>query len=259
MSPFASAERPEAIRDAIKSCEQLLAKEQPSEIAWKGDAVRPLMRSPDLPTSKVAPGVQPVNEGGLKDIGEAATKIRRAREAVYEILDGENACSAWFRRTDARVAAAFLSLTFSVDDDGSKRVVKERNDRGIWIEHGPYIARTHEGTGPGTTVTINGNGAFFRTRGDVYKIEWTGSIGNDTGSWRHLHVGPFDGGTLGAQVVTLLHELAHVIGAVPSDDSSVGGFALSQENTELILRHCQSEAGATARKMRLLAKFSGTL
>src|SRR6266700_4671634 len=252
MSPFASAERPEAIRDAIKSCEQLLAKEQPSEIAWKGDAVRPLMRSPDLPTSKVAPGVQPVNEGGLKDIGEAATKIRRAREAVYEILDGENACSAWFRRTDARVAAAFLSLTFSVDDDGSKRVVKERNDRGIWIEHGPYIAKTHEGTGPGTIVTINGNGAFFRTTGEVYKIEWPGAMGNDTGTSRHLHVGPFDGGTLQAQIVTLLHELAHVIGAVPSDDSYVVSFARSQENTELILRYCQAEADKAGKRLKVL-------
>jgi hypothetical protein len=259
MSPFASAERPEAIRDAIKSCEQLLAKEQSSEIAWKDEAVRPLMWSPDLPTSKVAPRVQPVNEGGLKDIGNAATNISRAREAVYEILDGENACSAWFRRTDPRVAATFLSLAFSVDEDGSKRVVKERNDSGIWIEHGPYIARTHEGTGPGTTVTINGNGAFFRTRGDVHKIEWTGSVGNDTGSWRHLHVGPFDGGTLEAQIVTLLHELAHVIAAVPSDDWSAGGFARSQENTELILRHCRGETGATARKKRLLAKLGGNL
>jgi len=57
--------------------------------------------------------------------------------------------------------------------------------------------------------------------------------------------------------LTLLHELAHVIGAVPSDDSSVGGFARSQENTELIVRHCQGEAGATARKTRLLAKLGG--
>ncbi len=259
MSPFASALRTEAIREAIKFCEQLLAKEQSSEIAWKDEAVRPLTRSPDLPTGKLAPGGRPVHQGGLKDIGVAATNISRARDTVYEILDGENACSAWFRRTDPRVAATFLSLAFWVDEYGSKRVVKERNDRGIWIEHGPYIARTYEGTGPGTTVTINGNGAFFRTRGDVYKIKWTGSIGNQTGSWRHLHVGPFDGGTLEAQVVTLLHELAHVIGAVPSDDSSVGGFIRSQENTELILRHCQGEAGATARKMRLLSKLTGNL
>ena len=217
------------------------------------------MRSPDLPTSKLVPAVHPVNEGGLKDIGEAASKITRAREAVFEILDGENACSAWFRRTDPRVAATFLSLIFSVDEDGSKRVVQERNDRGIWIAHGPYIARTHEGTGHGTTVTINGNGAFFRSRGDVHKIDWIGSIGTDTGGWRHLHVGPFDGGTLETQIVTLLHELAHVIGAVPSDDSSMGGFTRSQQNTELILRYCQGEASATARKTRLLAKLGGNL
>jgi hypothetical protein len=257
IAPFSGAERPEAIRDAIKFCEQLLAKKQSSEIAWKDDAVRPLMPPPDLPTGKLAPSVHFGSESGLKDIGEAATNIGRAREAVYGILDGGNACSAWFRKTDPRVAATFLSLTFSVDEDGSKRVVKERNDRGTWIEHGPYIARTHEGTGPGTKVTINGNGAFFRNRGYVYRIEWTGSIGNDTGSPRHLHLGPFDGGSLEAQIVTLLHELAHVIGAVPSDDSSVASFARSQENTDLILRHCQAEADRTARKTRLLAKLSG--
>jgi hypothetical protein len=253
MSSFASGERPEAIDDAIKSCKQVPAKEQSSEIAWKDDAVRPLMRSPDLPTSKLAPGVHPVNEGGLKDIGEAASNIARAREAVYEILDSENACSAWFRRTDPKVAATFLSLTFSVDEDGSKRVIRERNDRGNWTDHGPYIARTHEGTGPGTTVTINGNGAFFRTTGDVYKFEWAGSIGKDTGSSRHLHVGPFDGGTLEAQIVTLLHELAHVIGAVPSDDSSLVGFTRSQENTELILHHCQSKAEAAGKRLKVLS------
>jgi hypothetical protein len=253
IAPFPRAERPEAIPDAIEFCEQLLAKEQSSEISWKDGAVRPVVRWPDLPTSKLAPSAHPVNENGLKDIGEAATNIARAREAVHEILDGENACSAWFSRTDPRVAAMFLSLTFSVDEDGSKQIVKERNDRGVWIEHGPYIARTHEGTGPGTTVTINGNGAFFRSRGEVYKIEWPGAMGNDTGTSRHLHVGPFDGGTLQAQIVTLLHELAHVIGAVPSDDSSVVGFARSQENTELILRYCQAEADKAGKRLKVLS------
>src|SRR6266478_6199431 len=42
MPPFASALRTEAIREAIKFCEQLLAKEQSLEIAWKDEAVGPL-------------------------------------------------------------------------------------------------------------------------------------------------------------------------------------------------------------------------
>jgi len=77
-------------------------------------------------------------------------------------------------------------------------------------------------------------------------------MGNDTGTSRHLDVGPFDGGTLQAQIVTLLHELAHVIGAVPSDDSSVVGFARSQENTELILRYCQAEADKAGKRLKVL-------
>jgi hypothetical protein len=207
----------------------------------------------DLPPDKAGSTVLVTSEAGLRDIGEQGTNITRAREAVAEILTAENACSAWFHQRDPQVAATFTSLNILVDEDGPKHVIKERNDRGIWIEHGPYIARTHQGTGRGTEITINGNGAFFRRVGDVYKLDWVGSLENDTGSWRHLHIGPFDGGTLPAQIITLLHELAHVISAIPSDDSSVVGFARSQENTDLILHQCQSEAGAASGRLKLLS------
>jgi hypothetical protein len=253
ISPFFSAERPEAIPDAIKFCERLLAEERPPEIAWRDDEVDPLRHPGDLPTNKPAPTLRVDREAGLKDIGEEGISIARAREAVSEILEGRNACSAWFGQLDPQVAATFQSLTVSVDDDGPKHVIKERDGRGNWIEHGPYVAKTHQGSGPGTTITVNANGAFFRTRGDVYKLQWTGSIENDTGTWRHLHIGPFDGGSLQGQVIALLHELAHVIGAVPSDGSSLVGFARSHENTELILRHCQAAADAAGKRPKLLS------
>jgi hypothetical protein len=210
-------------------------------------APRPVIGSNREPSKPAA------REPALRDIGEAGTKISRARGAVLEILKGSNACSEWFRHSDPEAAATFSTLLIAVDENGAKHVVKERHDAGGWIEHGPYIARTWQGAGPGATIIVNGNGAFFRSTGDLYKVEWRGGMENDTGAWRHLHIGPFDGGSLQAQIIALLHELAHVIGALPSDDSSVVGFGLSQENTNLILHYCQSEANATVKRQKLLS------
>ena len=188
----------------------------------------------------------------LKDIGLEGTTIARVRRAVLEILDNENKCSSWFRRSDPDVSATFRSLNFSVDEEGSDRVIREQNDRGAWIEHGPYIARTRQNTGPGTTVTVNANGAFFRRKGEIYKIKCFGGDQSETGSWRHLDIGPYDGGSLPAQVIAVLHELAHVINAIPVDDTSPIGFIRSHQNTELVLHYCKSEVSASPNRLRLV-------
>jgi hypothetical protein len=194
-----------------------------------------------MPAVKPEPRLQPVGGPALTDVGEEGSNISHAREAVLEILQGTNACSDWFRQTDIQVATTFLTLRYSVDEDGDSHVIKERSDRGNWIEHGPYIARTWQQAGPGTRITINGKGAFFRKRGDLYQIAWPGSIGVSVSKWTLIHIGPYDGGTLKAQLTVLLHELAHVIGAIPEDDSSRFGPNRSQENTALILQHCKRE------------------
>jgi hypothetical protein len=195
-------------------------------------------------------GVSPPEE--LKDIGEEGTTIARVRQATLEILESENNCSAWFRHFDPDVSATFRSLNFSVDEDGSDRVIKERNDRGVWIEHGPYIARTRQNAGPRATVTINANGAFFRRKDEIYKVNWLGAEERETGTWRYLRVGPYDGATLQAQVIAALHELAHVINAIPWDDSTSVGFYRSQENTELVLRYCRTEVTGSPKRLRLV-------
>ena len=74
----------------------------------------------------------------------------------------------------------------------------------------------------------------------------------ETGILRNIHVGPYDGGTLRAQIVTLLHELAHVVGAIPEDDSRKFGPGRSQQNTELVLRHCKAVAEASAKRSVLI-------
>jgi hypothetical protein len=219
---------------------------------WR-DAERTRVGSRAVAVAKPDSALPAGRESVLKDIGMEGTNISRARQAVLEILKDTNTCSEWFRQSDPQIADTFSSLSIAVDEDGAKHVIKERNDEGIWIEHGPYIARTWQSAGAGTTVTLNANGAFFRTTGDLYKLEWSGGMENDTGLWRHLHIGPFDGGSLQAQAIALLHELGHVIGAIPSDDASTVGFARSQENTNLILRHCQSQASTLGKRSKLLS------
>jgi hypothetical protein len=93
-------------------------------------------------------------------------------------------------------------------------------------------------------VTINANGAFFRQKGEIYQVKWFGAAESQTGSWRHLDVGPYDGGSLPAQVISVLHELAHVINAIPGDDTSPIGFIRSHRNTEFVLHYCKSQVSA---------------
>ncbi len=237
-----------------QACEKSLLDGPPRELLSRGTA--PAMAKPsifpnnDWNLGSPGIGVSPPEE--LKDIGEEGTTIARVRQATLEILESENNCSAWFRHFDPDVSATFRSLNFSVDEDGSDRVIKERNDRGVWIEHGPYIARTRQNAGPGASVTINANGAFFRRKDEIYKVNWLGAEERETGTWRYLRVGPYDGATLQAQVIAALHELAHVINAIPWDDSTSVGFYRSQENTELVLRYCRTEVTGSPKRLRLV-------
>ena len=238
-----------------QTCKEFLLDGPPQQLLSRG-----------TPSATVKPSVPPINDlilgshpvpvsrpEELKDIGLEGTTIARVRQAVLEILESENKCSAWFRHSDPDVSATFRSLDFSVDEAGSDRVIREQNDRGAWIEHGPYIARTGQNTGPGTTVTINANGAFFRQKGEIYKVKWFRAAESQTGSWKHLYIGPYDGASLPGQVTTVLHELAHVINAIPWDEgTSPIGFIRSQQNTELVLHYCKSEVGASPNRLRLV-------
>jgi len=237
-----------------QACEKFLLDGPPRELLSRGPAPA-MVKSSIFPNNDLnlgSPGIGVSRREELKDIGEEGTTIARVRQATLEILESENNCSAWFRYFDPDVSATFRSLNFSVDEDGPDRVIKERNDRGAWIEHGPYIARTRQNAGPGATVIINANGAFFRRKDEIYRVNWLGAAEWQTGTWRYLRVGPYDGGTLQAQVIAALHELAHVINAIPWDDSTRVGFYRSQENTELVLRYCRSEVTGSPKRLRLV-------
>jgi hypothetical protein len=237
-----------------QTCKALLLARPPRELLSSGtpSAMVKLSLPPNNGLTRGSHSVAAPRPEELKDIGLEGTTIARVRQAVLQILESENKCSAWLRHSDPQVSATFRSLNFSVDEEGSDRVIRERNDLGAWIEHGPYIASTRQNTGPGTTVTINARGAFFRQKGEIYKIKWFGADETETGYWKHLDIGPYDGGTLPAQVIAVLHELAHVINAIPADDASPIGFIRSQQNTELVLHYCKSQVSASRNRLRLV-------
>jgi hypothetical protein len=191
-----------------------------------------------------------INDGNhaphLHNTGDGADLLASSRKVVLTILQEENACSVWFREFDPQVVSTFLSLNYSVEKNGPQHVIREKVAGGDWIEHGPYVARTIQASGPGATVTINRSGAFFRDRGDVYRLDWPAGMAIETGDRRVIHVGPYQGGTLRAQIITLLHELAHVVDAIPEDDSSRFGPARSQKNTDIIVQQCKHSVDSLA-------------
>ena len=167
--------------------------------------------------------------------------VAPARQAMIALLSTENACSDWLTQSDSDVLETFRSLNYRILKSGPDYVVKERGDNGDWIEHGPYIASTAQNGGRGATILINANGAFFHSMGDIYMRAWSTGVPLRTGRARMIHAGPYDGGSFRAQIVTLLHELAHAVGAIPEDDPARFGVGKSQKNTELVLLHCKSD------------------
>ena len=198
-------------------------------------SVHPADSLPEVPdsTSRI------VGQPSIRASGNEAVAIAHASSAVLDILRSSNSCSAWFVKSDPSIVETFVSLQFWIERDGPGHITKERGDHGDWIEHGPYVARTSESTGRGTNVAINAHGAFFQNKAEVFKISWEQGYELPTNTWRPLHAGPYQGATAKAQILTLLHEFAHIVGAIPSDGLTPSGLNRSQENTETILKYCK--------------------
>jgi hypothetical protein len=177
----------------------------------------------------------------LRAMGKAGQMISRAREKALQILENQNACSAWFQRKDSNPAATFRTLSFELDRKGDEYILESR-DLGPWnIFRSPYVARVMQGDGSYATVTINAKGAFFRAQATVQEIHKEGGPRVFRGD-RILRVGPYTGETLSAQVVTLLHEFGHLIDLLPTDWDDLDGKSL--HNTDEVLRHCGATVDA---------------
>jgi hypothetical protein len=208
------------------------------------DRPEPTIRAavePCAPSLRVAAGCAPAKDyvrDDLNTLGKQGQSILRARDKVLQILQAQNACSAWYRTKDPDPAATFRTLTFALDRDGDVYVRSIPEPGGIQLIRNPYVASVIQGGGPSSTVTLNINGAFFFSMGTLVDDRSEGGPLSFRGA-RPIQVGPYSGGSFRAQVLALLHEFGHVIDLLPADRDDYEGK--SRQNTADVLHVCRAQ------------------
>lgn len=186
-------------------------------------------------------------EAELLALGKRGQEILTARNAVLSILEGNNACSSWYREKDPDAVEMFRSLHFALDTKDSGMIHRLASPNQSWIFVQPYVARARQFVGPGSTITINMRGAFFEDVSGVMVVSDEGGASYSS-TPRSLRVGDYSGGTQLARVLTILHEFGHVIDLLPLDAGFRDAPEVSVENTRQVVQHCKPEMLAAAKK-----------
>lgn len=197
-----------------------------------------------------APPLDDLIESELQSIGPAGLAIARARRQVLEILREGSACSAWYASVDPDASAKFASLHFEVDAGGETTAVGQYTYAGLLYRE-PYVARAQQDVGSGSTITLNAHGAFFVARAPARHTSRNGVPAGPQPPIE-LHVGDYPGGTLRAQIATLLHEFAHIVGLLPVDYGKPESALLSTRNTEVVRSRCGKQIEAGPNRLILL-------
>jgi hypothetical protein len=186
----------------------------------------------------------------LSGLGRAGVKIARARQEVLDILGSGNACAEWFATKDPNPAETFRSLSFLLDKRGQQKILESEQPAASRLWRQPYVARATQDGGAHTAITINAYGAFYRTQGNVVRVAPEGGPFEADGT-RLLTVGSYQGDTLPARMVTLLHEFGHIIDLLPEDADNLDGKSV--RNTDEVLRHCRAEVQARTQQAKQTA------
>ena len=211
--------------------------------------------APSAPCNPATQSIHPCSASSdiarddLNAMGKRGQAILRARDKVLEILQTQNACSAWYRTKDPDAAAIFRTVTFALDRDTDIYVRTMPEAGGIQLIRNPYVAKVVQGEGLNATVTINVNGAFFFPMGTSVDDRVEGGPVSFRGA-RPINVGPYTGGSFRAQVLALLHEFGHVIDLLPMDRDDYEGR--SQQNTAEVLRACRAQVESKEKPHTLL-------
>jgi hypothetical protein len=182
-------------------------------------------------------------EDELGTMGTSGFLIGPAREEVAEILREGNSCSVWYGEAEPDLVAKFASLHFQVDEQGADTMLWEFNSGEVSYRQ-PYVARAQENVGRGSVITLNAHGAFFQSRAPAkFRLQAGGPFTMQPS--RLLYVAGYAGGSLNAQVTTLLHEFGHIVGILPIDSGEPRSALLSTLNTDTLLRHCRKQIEAS--------------
>jgi hypothetical protein len=175
-------------------------------------------------------------------LGKRGELIAQAREQALEILEAQNACTAWFQGAGPDAAEVFRSLHYELDGNGTPDLYRVRDKFGSTFFKHPWAAQATEYAGSNSIVRINRNGPFF-----IWKSWVRDSVGPTAPVvWHKLTIGSYAGDTPEARITIMLHELGHIIGRLAEDDGSWDGQ--SSRNTIEVLQHCKRDIDLIARK-----------
>jgi RHS repeat-associated protein len=176
----------------------------------------PCIQAPEQscgPTGPSGPSGFPVGGGGGGD-----SSIDRAKAIAQKILEGNNDCANFFNNSPLML----LNAMFTSPGDRYKRAADFFQSTTITYYKGAVP--------PGGVATTQG-GLF----GPI-QIVPNGPFDNQINAQgRTNRIGPFIGGTLGAEALILLHEFAHDILAIPADGKDI---KKSVQNTSTISEKC---------------------
>jgi RHS repeat-associated protein len=180
-----------------------------------------LLPQPQLPNLFPGPGLAP-------QPGPLVKRLLQVQWIIDLILNGINDCSDFFNN-NAMVgpygsAAVYDNLSIQIQDNSTAT--------GTYTSQ---AARSEEGSAYQSPNTV-----LIWTNSPAGVPMQPANFGGQSGPPALLHIGSFLGGTLGADVVIMMHELAHVVDAIPRDGPSVDPTGkLSQQNTDTILKNCE--------------------
>lgn len=198
-------------------------------------------------------GVQDNVENELALYGKFGLRISQARAHTLSILSSENSCSSWYRQALPSPDEVFQTLRFVVDSSGQSEIFRVEAASGDFEFFHPYVAHAGQNVGPGSTITINANGAFFKDHAVVRTPN--GPADPFSAQFRRiLTVADFLGDTEQARILTLLHEFGHVLDLLPVDSGSPSAAFLSVENTKAVLKNCKSQIEQEAKQPRPIAR-----
>jgi hypothetical protein len=222
-------------RSGARNCRTLFAPMRGSIVAA---AVLSVLLVAQPARSQSAAAVDDAVSAELAAMGKRGQVIAVARQQTLAILQSENACSEWFRETDPDSAEVFRSLHYEITEHEPAFIFHMKDGQGGGPFKHPWAARSTQNAGQNSTVGLNSGGPFFNVSSPVLEVDSKTAMQWPAGLHR-LVIASFLGNSPGARIVTLLHELGHIVGRIPEDSDSWDG--LSSRNTEEVLRHCKHD------------------